>query len=97
MGLLAASNAMATVFGTFLAGPLVEAVDYWVVPLIAIAGVAGAAALMGNRNQEIPRAQTDDGASGSVTEGQPGSNAEPRPPRSSERSGFRREPGTGKH
>jgi MFS family permease len=46
MGLLAASNAMATVAGTFLAGPLVEALGYRVAPLIAIAGLLSAAVLM---------------------------------------------------
>jgi MFS family permease len=47
MGLLAASNALATVFGTFLGGPLVEAFGYKIVPLIAVACLAGAEILMG--------------------------------------------------
>jgi predicted MFS family arabinose efflux permease len=47
MGLLAASSAMATVFGTFLGGPLVEAFGYKIVPLFAVAALAGAEILMG--------------------------------------------------
>jgi predicted MFS family arabinose efflux permease len=47
MGLLAASTALATVFGTFLGGPLVEAFGYKIVPLIAVACLAAAAMLMG--------------------------------------------------
>jgi predicted MFS family arabinose efflux permease len=47
MGLLAASNAVATVLGTFLGGPLVEAFGYKIVPLIAVAALAGAEILMG--------------------------------------------------
>jgi len=39
MGLLAASDAMATLLGVILAGPLVEAFGYEVVPPIAIAGL----------------------------------------------------------
>jgi MFS family permease len=46
MGLLAAGNAMAAVLGTFLAGPLVTAFGYRVVPPIAIVGLLGAAALV---------------------------------------------------
>lgn len=45
MGLLAASNAMATLLGTALAGPLVEALGYQVVSPIAVASLVGAAAL----------------------------------------------------
>jgi MFS family permease len=46
MGLLAASNATATVFGTFLGGPLVEALGYKVVPLIALVGLLAAEMVM---------------------------------------------------
>ncbi|MGH8011393.1 MAG: MFS transporter [Candidatus Binataceae bacterium] len=46
MGLLAASSAMATVVGTFLGGPLVEVLGYRIVPLIALAGFAGAEILV---------------------------------------------------
>jgi predicted MFS family arabinose efflux permease len=46
MGLLAASSAAATVFGTFLGGPLAKAFGYKVVPLIAVAGLTGAELLM---------------------------------------------------
>jgi MFS family permease len=46
MGLLTATNAIATVFGTFLAGPLVAALGYRIVSPIAIAGLLGAGALM---------------------------------------------------
>jgi hypothetical protein len=92
MGLLAAGDAMATVLGTFLAGPLVETLGYRVVPLIASAAV-----LMAKREREIGRSQAADGAGRSVTAGQPRPNAAPRPRRSSEKSGFRREPGTEKN
>jgi MFS family permease len=46
MCLLAASNATATVFGTFLGGPMVEALGYKVVPLIALFGLLGAEMLV---------------------------------------------------
>lgn len=46
MGLLAASNALATLLGTFLAGPIVEWLGFKIVPLIAIAGLSGAGMLM---------------------------------------------------
>ena len=46
MGLLAASNALATVGGTFLGGPLVGALGYRVVPLVALAGLAAAEILV---------------------------------------------------
>jgi MFS family permease len=46
MGLLTASNAVATVCGTFLAGPLVATLGYRVVSPIAIVGLLGAAALI---------------------------------------------------
>jgi MFS family permease len=46
MGLLAASGAVATVLGTFLGGPLVEALGYPVVPLVALTGLAGAELLV---------------------------------------------------
>jgi MFS family permease len=55
MGLLAASNAIATVLGTFLAGPLVDASGYRVVPLIAIGGLFSGSLLMAKRNREIER------------------------------------------
>jgi MFS family permease len=45
MGLLAASNAVATLLGTVLAGPLVQALGYRIVSPIAVAGLLGAAAL----------------------------------------------------
>jgi MFS family permease len=46
MGLLSASNAVATVFGTFLGGPLVKAYGYTVIPFVAVVGIAGAELLM---------------------------------------------------
>jgi MFS family permease len=46
MGLLAASSAVATLLGTVLTGPLVEAFGYRVLPPIAIIGLLCAAGLM---------------------------------------------------
>jgi MFS family permease len=45
MGLLAASSALAALLGTVLAGPLVQALGYWVVSPIAMAGLLSAAVL----------------------------------------------------
>lgn len=46
MGPLAACNALATVFGTFLGGPVVEESGYKAVPMMARAGFAGAEILV---------------------------------------------------
>ncbi|MDA8051872.1 MAG: MFS transporter [Rhodospirillales bacterium] len=46
MGLLSASGALATVLGTFLGGPLVQGFGFAAVFPLALAGLAGAAALM---------------------------------------------------
>jgi MFS family permease len=93
MGMLAASNAMATVIGTFLAGPLVAALGYRIVPPIAIAGLLSAAALMRQGARE--RGEAGDGGN-SVNVGRPRSSAALQPPRSSERCGSRPEPGSEK-
>lgn len=42
MGLFNASQALATVFGTFAAGPLVHVFGYGIVPALALAGLIGA-------------------------------------------------------
>lgn len=47
MGLLGATGALATVLGTFLGGWLVEAFGYDIMLLVAAAGLAGAAVLIG--------------------------------------------------
>jgi MFS family permease len=52
MGLLASSSAIATLLGTALAGPLVEALGYRVVSPIAVAGLLGAAALTAKARRE---------------------------------------------
>ena len=52
MGLLAASSAMATLLGTVLAGPLVQALGYGVVSPIAIAGLLSAAVLTGRSGEK---------------------------------------------
>jgi MFS family permease len=68
MGLLAAGNAMATVLGTSLAGPLVVAVGYRVDPLVAIAGLLSAAMMM-QKSRESGHVRRDDCAiGGSLTE-----------------------------
>lgn len=46
MGLMSTSNALATIGGTVLAGPLVAGLGYAVVPLIAILGLGAAEMLM---------------------------------------------------
>ena len=53
MGLLAATNALATVAGTFLGGPVVEALGYRIVPLIALAGLVGAELLVRSERREL--------------------------------------------
>jgi MFS family permease len=45
MGLLASTSAIATLLGTTLAGPLVEALGYGIIPPIAVAGLLAAVAL----------------------------------------------------
>jgi MFS family permease len=55
MGLLAASSAIATLSGTILTGPLVEAFGYQVIPPIAIIRLLSAAALMSKR-RGVPEA-----------------------------------------
>jgi MFS family permease len=62
MGLLAATSAMATLLGTVLAGPLVQALGYRVVPPIAIAALLSAAMLTGKPREK----------SGAVTDWEPG-------------------------
>jgi MFS family permease len=66
MGLLAATSAMATLLGTVLAGPLVQAFGYRVAPPIAIAGLLSAAALTGKGQHEGGPGPADDGAGGGV-------------------------------
>jgi len=46
MGFLAAGGAIATVLGSFLAGPLVMALGYQVIPLFAVAALSGAVLLI---------------------------------------------------
>ena len=60
MGLLATSNAIATLLGTAVAGPLVEAFGYRVVPPIAISGFLAAAALTAKVRRENGSRRTDD-------------------------------------
>ena len=66
MGLLAASSAMATLLGTVLAGPLVQALGYGMVSPIAIAGLLSAAVLTGKFRRKSERSPTDDSAGGSL-------------------------------
>ena len=66
MGLLAASSAMATLAGTVLTGPLIQAVGYQVVAPIAIVGLLSAAVLTGQLHGELSPDGADDGAGGSL-------------------------------
>jgi MFS family permease len=60
MGLLASSSAIATLLGTALAGPLVEALGYGVIPPMAVAGLLGAVALTAKERRESGGARADD-------------------------------------
>jgi len=58
MGLLAAASAVATVVGTFIAGPLVQACGYRVIPVAALTGLVIAKFLIRNgqrRGDTAPR------------------------------------------
>jgi len=66
MGLLEASGAMATLLGIILAGPLVDALGYQVVPPIAIVGLLVAVVLTGTVKRATRRLAADNGTSGSV-------------------------------
>lgn len=61
MGFLAASSAMATLMGALLAGPLVQALGYQVIPPIAMAALLSAAMLTGKPRE-----------SGAVADWEPG-------------------------
>ena len=60
MGLLAATSAMATLLGTVLAGPLVQALGYWIVSPIAVAGLLSAAVVTGRVGRETGSGEADD-------------------------------------
>ncbi|MBV8523572.1 MAG: MFS transporter [Acetobacteraceae bacterium] len=92
MGLLAASSAMATLLGTVLAGPLVQAFGYGVVSPIAVVGLLSAALLTGKIGRQIGFAGEDDSANISVESAQPGANAALSSHRSSEIPGIRSRP-----
>jgi hypothetical protein len=62
MGWLAASNAIATVVGTILAGPLIDAMGYKSAAPAAIIGLSGAAALLGCGRHETAAADADEPA-----------------------------------
>lgn len=66
MGLLAASSAMATLAGTILTGPLIQAVGYQVVAPIAIVGLLSAAVLTGQLHGELSPDGADDGGGGGL-------------------------------
>ena len=91
MGLLAASSAVATLLGTLLAGPLVRALGYRVVPPIAIVGLLSAAILTTNFPSKIGRSRTDDVTADSVDPAKAGPSPTPQQPCSSEMFGCRPE------